>query len=166
MKPTGRLWRWLGLIFVLSFGALGYLGWQIYQEAPPIPRAVLSADGEQLFSGEQVQMGQRTWRAAGGQQLGSVWGHGSYVAPDWSADWLHREALALQAIRTAEQRQATPTLSVADQAAVDATLADVRAAAQGTQNLLVPMREALTLGATVGETCGVLREEWGEFDGA
>jgi nitric oxide reductase subunit B len=25
-----------------------------------------------------------------------VWGHGSYVAPDWSADWLHREALALQ----------------------------------------------------------------------
>jgi hypothetical protein len=26
-------------------------------------------------------------------ELGSVWGHGSYVAPDWTADWLHREAL-------------------------------------------------------------------------
>jgi hypothetical protein len=32
--------------------------------------------------------------AAGGQQVGSVWNHGSYVAPDWSADWLHREAFA------------------------------------------------------------------------
>ncbi len=30
MKTNSRLWRWLGLIFVLSFGALGYLGWQIY----------------------------------------------------------------------------------------------------------------------------------------
>ena len=31
----------------------------------------------------------------GGQQLGSIWGHGAYVAPDWSADWLHRECLWL-----------------------------------------------------------------------
>ena len=29
------------------------------------------------------------------EQLGTLWGHGSYVAPDWSADWLHRETLAL-----------------------------------------------------------------------
>ena len=26
-------------------------------------------------------------------EVGSVWGHGSYVAPDWTADWLHREAI-------------------------------------------------------------------------
>jgi nitric oxide reductase subunit B len=26
--------------------------------------------------------------------VGSVWGHGAYVGPDWSADWLHREAPA------------------------------------------------------------------------
>ena len=98
-NPTHRLWRWLGLIFVLSFGALGYLGWQIYLTAPPIPKPVVSADGEVLFTGEQIQHGQQAWLAAGGQQLGTVWGHGSYVAPDWSADWLHREAVALQAIR-------------------------------------------------------------------
>ena len=109
MKSTRRLWRWLGLIFVLSFGALGYLGWQIYLDAPPIPKAVVSADGEVLFSGEQVQRGQQAWMAAGGQQLGTVWGHGSYVAPDWSADWLHREALALQAIRSDQQGKGTPS---------------------------------------------------------
>ena len=40
MNTTRRLWRWLGLIFVLSFGALGYLGWQIYLTAPPIPKSL------------------------------------------------------------------------------------------------------------------------------
>lgn len=98
MRSTSRLWRWLGLIFVLSFGALGFLGWQIHLQAPPIPSAVKTADGQVLWTGEQIQDGQRAWLAAGGQQLGTVWGHGSYVAPDWSADWLHREASALQAI--------------------------------------------------------------------
>ena len=28
----------------------------------------------------------------GGMEVGSIWGHGSYVAPDWTADWIHREA--------------------------------------------------------------------------
>jgi nitric oxide reductase large subunit len=45
-----------------------------------------------------VQRGQKAWLAGGGQQLGSAWGHGSYLAPDWSADWLHREAIALREI--------------------------------------------------------------------
>ncbi|MFO1270193.1 MAG: nitric-oxide reductase large subunit [Rubrivivax sp.] len=97
MATPGRLWRWLGLIFVLSFGALGYLGWQIYLSAPPIPKAVVTTGGETVFTGEQIQAGQQAWLSAGGQQLGTVWGHGSYVAPDWSADWLHREATALRA---------------------------------------------------------------------
>jgi methylmalonyl-CoA mutase, N-terminal domain len=51
-----------------------------------------------------------------------------------------------------------------DAAAVDARLADVRDAARGTDNLLPPMREALRARATVGEVCGVLREEFGEYD--
>ena len=117
-----RLWRWLGLIFVLSFGALGYLGLQIYLSAPPIPKAVATADGDVLFTGEQIQRGQQAWLSAGGQQLGTVWGHGSYVAPDWSADWLHREALALQTIRTQQFLHAQPTLTTADRAGIDATL--------------------------------------------
>ena len=133
MKSTSRLWRWLGLIFVLSFGALGYLGWQIYLTAPPIPKAVVTTDGEVLFTGEQIQRGQQAWMSAGGQQLGTVWGHGSYVAPDWSADWLHREATALQAIRSAEQRAGARRRSTAaDRAAVDAAREARRCAATPT----------------------------------
>lgn len=122
MTTNSRLWRWLGLVFVLSFGALGYIGWQIYLEAPPIPRAVVTTDGETLFTAEQIRRGQQAWMSAGGQQLGTVWGHGSYVAPDWSADWLHREAVALQGIRLAQHQKAQPTLGEADRAGIDAAL--------------------------------------------
>jgi len=122
MKSNHRLWRWLGLIFVLSFGALGFIGYQIYLTAPPIPKAVVSAEGETLFTGGQIQAGQQAWLAAGGQQLGTVWGHGSYVAPDWSADWLHREALALQAIRTQQLTTSLAGPSTADRAAIAAGL--------------------------------------------
>jgi nitric oxide reductase subunit B len=122
MKSTTRLWRWLAFIFVLSFGCLGYLGYQIYLFAPPIPRQVVTSDGDVLYTGEQIQLGQQAWMAAGGQQLGTVWGHGSYVAPDWSADWLHREAVTLQSIRTAQQQRAGAALSDADQAAVQSAV--------------------------------------------
>ena len=98
MHATRKLWTWLAVICVLSFAVLGWVGTEIYLTAPPIPKQVISSKGTVLFSEGQVQRGQEAWLSAGGQQLGSVWGHGSYVAPDWSADWLHREALALRAV--------------------------------------------------------------------
>ncbi|MBB5192761.1 nitric oxide reductase subunit B [Silvimonas terrae] len=96
MQSSKKLWRWLAIMFFLSFAALGWLGRDIYLAAPPIPDRVLSTDGQVVFTAEQIQRGQQAWLAAGGQQLGTVWGHGSYIAPDWSADWLHREAVALR----------------------------------------------------------------------
>ena len=75
--------------------------------------------GVTLFTGEQIQLGQQAWMSAGGQQLGTVWGHGAYVAPDWSADWLHREATALHARRLAEQQQGGLAVSDTQRAAVD-----------------------------------------------
>jgi methylmalonyl-CoA mutase N-terminal domain/subunit len=50
-----------------------------------------------------------------------------------------------------------------DDAGVKAALEDVRAAARGTQNLLVPMRESLKRLATLGEVSDVLREEFGDY---
>ncbi len=50
-----------------------------------------------------------------------------------------------------------------DPGGVEASLADVRRAAAGSSNLLLPMREALRHHATLGEICGALREEWGEY---
>ncbi len=50
-----------------------------------------------------------------------------------------------------------------DQSGVDAALADVEAAARGTQNLLDPMKVALARMATLGEVSDVLRGVFGEF---
>src|SRR5688500_18792498 len=122
MKNNSLLWRWLAFIFVLSFGALGYLGYQIYLTAPPIPKTVAASDGRVLFTGEQIQRGQQVWLAAGGQQQGSVWGHGAYLAPDWSADWLHREAVALRNLRSKAIADDPTALSASERGAVDAAL--------------------------------------------
>ncbi|MFZ6746745.1 nitric-oxide reductase large subunit [Undibacterium sp. JH2W] len=105
MHATRKLWTWLAVICVLSFTVLGWVGTEIYLTAPPIPKQVVSADGTVIFSEGQVLLGQEAWLSAGGQQLGTVWGHGSYVAPDWSADWLHRESLALLDIWAQKEAQ-------------------------------------------------------------
>jgi nitric oxide reductase subunit B len=91
----GKLWLGLALVLLGSFALLGYFGWEIYRQAPPIPERVVSADGELLCTGQQIRDGQNVWQSIGGQEVGTVWGHGAYVAPDWSADWLHREAVWL-----------------------------------------------------------------------
>ena len=88
-----KLWIAFSLVVGLSFGVLGYYGWQIYMQAPPVPDRVVTAGGRTLFTGQEIRDGQNVWQSLGGQELGSIWGHGGYVAPDWSADWLHREAV-------------------------------------------------------------------------
>lgn len=86
-----RLWIILGAVFILSFAILGWVGTEIFRQAPPIPKEVVTTDGTVVIAAEQVMDGQNVWQAMGGMQVGSIWGHGSYVAPDWTADYLHRE---------------------------------------------------------------------------
>ena len=88
----GKLWLGLAIVFFGSFAILGGYGFEVYRKAPPIPARVATAGGGVVFTGEQIRDGQNVWQSIGGQQVGSVWGHGAYVAPDWTADWLHREA--------------------------------------------------------------------------
>jgi nitric oxide reductase subunit B len=88
-----KLWIIFIAIFLFSFAILGWVGTEIFRQAPPIPREVVTTDGEVLIAAEEISNGQNVWQAMGGMESGSIWGHGSYVAPDWSADYLHREAL-------------------------------------------------------------------------
>ncbi|MEN7547023.1 nitric-oxide reductase large subunit [Rapidithrix thailandica] len=93
MKTYKTLWITLGFVVGVSFLVLGYFGVRIYQMAPPIPEKVVSESGELLFTGQDIKDGQNVWQSIGGQEIGSIWGHGAYQAPDWTADWLHREAV-------------------------------------------------------------------------
>ena len=95
MTNVKKLWLFLAFLLFVSFGVLIWSGNQIYQQAPPMPEKVLTSDGQLLYSRAEIEKGRQVWQSFGGMQLGSIWGHGGYVAPDWSADWMHRELMAL-----------------------------------------------------------------------
>ena len=94
MGEYRKLWWSLIGVLGVTFCLLGWFGREIYRQAPPIPEQVQSADGTTLFRAADILDGQTAWQSIGGMQLGSIWGHGAYQAPDWTADWLHRELLA------------------------------------------------------------------------
>jgi nitric oxide reductase subunit B len=91
-KSYRRLWLSLISVIALSFLVLGYFGSEIYRQAPPMPKRVVTTDDTVLFTDQEIKDGQNVWQSMGGQEVGTIWGHGAYVAPDWTADWLHREA--------------------------------------------------------------------------
>jgi nitric oxide reductase subunit B len=98
-----KLWIALSVVIGGSFLVLGGVGYQMISGAPPIPSKVVTTGGQVLFDGKTVQDGQGVWQSIGGQEIGSIWGHGAYVAPDWTADWLHRESLGMLKIWAREQ---------------------------------------------------------------
>jgi nitric oxide reductase subunit B len=117
---TKKLWIGLTAVITGAFALLGFFGREVYRQAPPIPERVVSAGGSLLATRDSILQGQQVWQRMGGQEVGSIWGHGAYQAPDWSADWLHREAVALRdgysrALRgvPAEQADADALASVA-----------------------------------------------------
>ncbi|HZX81395.1 MAG TPA: nitric-oxide reductase large subunit [Lysobacter sp.] len=95
MSSTRRLWWGLAVLLVASFSVLLWAGGEIFRTAPPVPERVVGESGQLVYTKDDIQTGRQVWQSMGGMQLGSIWGHGGYVAPDWSADWLHREAVAV-----------------------------------------------------------------------
>ena len=76
----------------------------------------------------------------------------------------HVEILRVdKAIQDEQVRRLADVRATRDQVSVKEALEDVRAAAKGTDNMLVPMREALKRMATVGEVCNVLRDVFGVY---
>jgi len=96
MNTTKRLWIVLCAVIFSTLFVLGWFGRELYRKVPPIPSIVQTETGKVLMTKEDILRGQQSWQSIGGQQVGSIWGHGAYQAPDWSADWLHREAVALR----------------------------------------------------------------------
>ena len=118
-----RYWIGFAAVITLSFAVLGWVGSRIYQMAPPVADRVVTADGAVVIPDGDIATGQNVWQAMGGMEVGSVWGHGSYVAPDWSADWLHRE-LVFILNEWSQQEFAKPfdTITAEQQAALKARL--------------------------------------------
>ena len=121
MRSARSLWIGLGLLLATSFSVLLWIGTEIHRQMPPVPSAVVTDQGETVFTRADIEKGRQVWQSIGGHQLGSIWGHGSYVAPDWTADWLHREALAWLDVRSGKTSgyryaELEPGLQAAEQA--------------------------------------------------
>src|SRR5690606_22109155 len=104
MGEYKKLWWLLLAVLAFTFAILGWSGVEVYRQVPPIPEQVVTTSSKVLMTKEEILDGQTAWQSTGGMQVGSIWGHGSYQAPDWSSDWLHRELLAwldLAALETA-----------------------------------------------------------------
>lgn len=113
------LWWTLIAVLLVTFTILGFSGVEIYQQVPPIPERVVTESGDSLMTREDILDGQTAWQSTGGMQLGSIWGHGAYQAPDWTADWLHRELLAWLELAAQEtEGRAFDVLDTSTQAAL------------------------------------------------
>ncbi len=118
-----KLWILFISVVTLSFAALIWVGGKIYQEQPPIPSEVYIEGTEQIvFTKANIQRGQNVWESIGGMEVGSIWGHGSYVAPDWTADWIHKEALFMLNQWSKEYSSTYENLDVEKQASLKARL--------------------------------------------
>ena len=123
MDTTKRLWWGLSALLAVTFAVMLWMGREIHQQAPPLPTKVVTESGQVVFTKEELETGRQVWQSFGGQQIGSIWGHGALLAPDWSAEWLHREALAmLDARAQAQYGQAYDALPADDQARLEAQL--------------------------------------------
>src|SRR5438270_6853653 len=97
--------RWLQgvvLTFVFGFAVLGYLALRVYQDHAPVPGRVVSEGGQTVFTGEDVLGGQQAFLTYGLMEYGSVYGHGAYLGPDFTAEYLHRQAMEMHRLSGAD----------------------------------------------------------------
>ena len=96
-------WRY-GVILVVIFGfaVLAWVSVRSYSDAPPIPGRVATLSGDIVFTRDDIVAGQQVFLRYGLMENGTMWGHGAYLGPDFSAEYLH--TLALDATMTVARR--------------------------------------------------------------
>ncbi len=93
--PAFSPWWGRGVIATLAvgFAVLVWMTARVYVDAPPLPEKVASAAGETVFTGADIRAGQEVFLKYGLMENGTIWGHGAYLGPDFSAQYLHTLAL-------------------------------------------------------------------------
>ena len=100
------------LVILCGFFILGLLAYRTYTASPPVPERVVDAGGRVLFTGRDISAGQQVFLHNGLMEYGSVFGHGAYLGPDYTADYLRRAADIVRSSaivrRVAESERAPP----------------------------------------------------------
>ncbi|MDF2967751.1 MAG: nitric oxide reductase [Nocardioidaceae bacterium] len=82
----------VALVMLFGFTVMGLLAFRTYTDSMPQPERVVDPTGQEVFSGDDITAGQQIFLRRGLQQYGSIMGHGGYLGPDWTADYLRRSA--------------------------------------------------------------------------
>ena len=80
------------LVVLCGFFVLGLLAYRTYMAHPPVPARVVDPAGATLFTGKDISRGQQVFLNNGLMEYGSAFGHGAYLGPDFTADYLRRSA--------------------------------------------------------------------------
>ncbi len=125
---TERLSPWwrnaVMIVLIVGFSILIGLTVQSYKDAPPIPELVVGADGGVIFTGDDIRSGQQVFLKYGLMENGTVWGHGAYLGPDFSATYLHEMGLiTADSLALSNKGQPYSSLDKSSQTAIDAQVA-------------------------------------------
>ena len=118
--PLSPWWmRAVLIVMVLGFAGLMIITTMAYRNAPPVPERVINAQDATVFTGDDVRDGQTVFLKYGLMANGSIWGHGAYVGPDYSADALHRLGMnTAEAVAQQRFQRSFAMLTPVEQAAV------------------------------------------------
>ena len=90
---VSRTWLQVaGLVFLAGFFVLVLLAYRTYQSDPPIADRAVDPSGSTVYTGDDVRNGQKVFLEHGLMEYGSIFGHGAYLGPDFTADYLHRSS--------------------------------------------------------------------------
>ena len=139
----------VAIVMIFGFTVMGMLAYRTYTGEPPIPGRVTDDSGHVLFTRTDILAGQAVFLRNGLMEYGSIFGHGAYLGPDFTADYLHRAALSVMEFYGGES---------SDRAKLQ-TVSDFK------NNRYDPSTDTLMYTAAQAHAFEQLRNEYGEFFG-
>lgn len=126
-QPLSSWWKILAIgTMLFGFAVLIGLTAEAYRQAPPIPAKVVDPAGKTLFTREDVSAGQQIFLKYGLMANGTIWGHGAYLGPDFSATYLHNWAVeAADQAAQARYKRSYADLTPEQRAGIDGSVAQV-----------------------------------------
>src|SRR6185295_20098285 len=92
MMPISTRWFQGAVItYLIGFTVLGLLAYLVYRDQPPLPAQVVARD-KIVFTRDDITRGMNVFQRHGLMEYGSVYGHGAYLGPDFTAEYLHKTA--------------------------------------------------------------------------
>lgn len=91
--PLSKGWvQGVALVMIFGFAVMGLLAARTYTDSMPLPQKVVGPGGDVLFTAQDITEGQAIFLRRGLQQYGSIVGHGGYLGPDYTAEYLRLAA--------------------------------------------------------------------------